>query len=165
MIKSYRFFDPWNSETCQYAWTRESLATDSPNHGVNWCSYYTDVNGVDMDLHGAHMIATKGKVKNRPKPYSLVSDLLVFFVPNLSIIRFLTLSGFKNFHMSHVEVFNAGQPRLARYPIHWHHADYVGEKGGYQDPSFVDSLSIHDSFSRFVTVHGTHEAGVYNCVG
>ena len=96
--------------------------------------------------------------------------------------------------MSHVEIFNAGQPRLARYPIHWHHADYVGAKGGYQDPSqalktlfrklrrkislfrffyiiskpvisFVDSISIHDSFSRFVTIHGTHEAGVYNCVG
>ena len=36
-----------------------------------------------MDLHGAHMIATKGKVKNRPKPYSLVLDLLVFLVPKL----------------------------------------------------------------------------------
>ena len=157
MMKSYWFFEPWNSETCQYAWTRESLATDSPNHGVNWCSYYADVNGVDMDLHGAHMIATKGNVKK----------VIVFFPIFwwISYQRFLTSSGFKNFHMSHVEVFNAGQPRLARYPIHWHHADYVGEKGGYQDPSFVDSLSIHDSFSRFVTVHGTHEAGVYNCVG
>lgn len=47
---------------------------------------------------------------------------------------------FKNFHMSHVEIFNAGQPRLARYPVHWHHAGYVGEKGGYSDPSSVDSL-------------------------
>ena len=47
---------------------------------------------------------------------------------------------FKNFHMSHVEIFNAGQPRLARYPIHWHHAGYVGAKGGYSDPSSVDSL-------------------------
>lgn len=50
--------------------------------------------------------------------------------------------GFKNFHMSHVEIFNAGQPRLARYPIHWHHAGYVGEKGGYDDPSSADSLRI-----------------------
>lgn len=38
------------------------------------------------------------------------------------------------------------------------------------DPSSVDSLSIHNSFSRFVTVHGTHEAVVsnnvgYNCIG
>ena len=34
-----------------------------------------------------------------------------------------------------------------------------------KDPSSVDHLSIHDSFSRFVTVHGTHEATVSNCVG
>ena len=65
--------------------------------------------------------------------------------------------GFKNFHMSHVEIFNAGQPRLARYPIHWHHAGYVGEKGGYDDPSSADSLRIgylmistkFEIFSRF----------------
>ena len=78
--------------------------------------------------------------------------------------------GFDNVHVSHLEVFNAGQPRLARYPVHWHHASYVGMKGGYDDPSSAVSVSIHDSFSRFVTVHGTHEAIVkdnvgYNCHG
>ena len=56
-------------------------------------------------------------------------------------------------------------PRLARYPVHWHHAGYVGVKGGYQDPSSVQSLSIHRSFSRFVTVHATHESIVKDCVG
>ena len=35
----------------------------------------------------------------------------------------------------------------------------------YRDPSSVDHLSIHNSFSRFVTIHGTHEATVSNCVG
>ena len=73
--------------------------------------------------------------------------------------------GFKNFHMSHVELFNAGQPRVGRYPIHWHHAGYVGAKGGYDDPSEIDSLSIHTAFSRFATIHGTHEATIKNCVG
>ena len=67
--------------------------------------------------------------------------------------------------MSHIEIFNAGQPRLARYPVHWHHAGYVGQRGNYADPSEVDSLSIHDSFSRFVTIHGTHEATVKSVVG
>ena len=56
--------------------------------------------------------------------------------------------GFKNYHVSHIEVFNAGQPRLARYPIHWHHAGYVGEIGGYSDPSSAESCSIHDSFRK-----------------
>ena len=52
--------DPW----CQYAFTRESLATDSPNHGVSWCSYFADIEGVDRDMHGAHMVATKANVIN-----------------------------------------------------------------------------------------------------
>ena len=42
---------------------------------------------------------------------------------------------------------------------------YVGEKGGYDDPSSAVSLSIHDCFSRFITVHGTHEAIVRDNVG
>ena len=41
---------------------------------------------------------------------------------------------FKSFHMTHIEIFNAGQPRVGRYPVHWHFAGYVGEKGGYSDP-------------------------------
>jgi len=80
------------------------------------------------------------------------------------------IHSFKNWHVSHTEFFNVGQPRLARYPIHWHHAGYVGERGGYADPSSAESNSIHDSFSRWITIHGTHEAIVkdnvgYNCVG
>jgi len=47
----------------------------------------------------------------------------------------ITTFGFKNMHLSHIEIFNAGQPRLARYPVHWHHAGYVGATGGYADPS------------------------------
>ena len=57
-------------------------------------------------------------------------------------------AGFTNYHVSHIELFNVGQPRLARYPVHWHHAGYVGEKGQYDDPSSAESLSIHDSFSN-----------------
>ena len=29
----------------------------------------------------------------------------------------------------------------------------------------IDSLSIHDCFSRFATIHGTHEASILNTVG
>ena len=84
-----------------------------PRTFLNLESYFEDMEGVDRDMHGAHMITT---------------------------------SGFDNYHVSHVELFNVGQPRLARYPIHWHHAGYVGALGGYADPSSVESLSIHDSF-------------------
>ena len=60
--------------------------------------------------------------------------------------------GFKNAHISHMEIFNAGQPRLARYPVHWHHAKYVGEAGGYEDPSSAVGLSIHDSFRLVILI-------------
>ena len=53
----------------------------------------------------------------------------------------IVTKGFKNFHLSHIEIFNAGQPHVGRYPVHWHFADYVGTLGGYEDPSFIDSLS------------------------
>ena len=49
--------------------------------------------------------------------------------------------------------------------MYWHHAGDVGARGNYVDSSGVEALSIHDSFSRFVTIHGTHEATVENVVG
>ena len=54
--------------------------------------------------------------------------------------------GFKNVHISYVEIFNAGQPRLSRHPVNYHNAGYVGEIGRYEDPSSIESLSIYDSF-------------------
>src|SRR5688500_17066005 len=52
---------------------------------------------------------------------------------------------------------------LARYPIHWH---LVGDAKG----QYIKNASIHDTYSRFVTVHGTNFLRVennvtYNIVG
>ena len=137
MSRNVRFYGEMSASSCQYAKTREQLNPDSANSDNNWCWYFENMEGVDRDMHGAHMITTHS---------------------------------FKNWHVSHTEFFNVGQPRLARYPIHWHHAGYVGERGGYADPSSAESNSIHDSFSRWITIHGTHEAIVkdnvgYNCIG
>ena len=57
----------------------------------------------------------------------------------------IATDGFKNFHASHIEIFNAGQPQVGRYPIHWHNADYVGEKDRRLNfvPVFYDSLPYH----------------------
>jgi hypothetical protein len=51
---------------------------------------------------------------------------------------------------SHVELQWVGQAfRLGRYPIHFHmHGDGSG--------SWVKGCSIHHSFQRAVTIHGTH---------
>ena len=69
---------------------------------------------------------------------------------------------FKNAHISHMEIFNAGQPRLARYPVHWHHAGYVGQADDqYEDPSSAIGLSIHDSF-RYAFTFFSYSGIIYD---
>ncbi len=67
-------------------------------------------------------------------------------------------------NISGVELSRMGQHlTLARYPMHWH---LVGEAAG----QYIQNSSIHDTYSRCVTVHGTNNARVennvtYNTVG
>ncbi|MEO8314010.1 MAG: G8 domain-containing protein, partial [Pseudomonadota bacterium] len=63
-----------------------------------------------------------------------------------------------------VELNRMGQNlQLARYPIHWH---LVGDGKG----QYIKNASIHDTYNRCVTVHGTNDVRVennvtYNTVG
>jgi hypothetical protein len=63
-----------------------------------------------------------------------------------------------------VELNRMGQNlQLARYPIHWH---LVNEGKG----QYIRNASIHDTYNRCVTVHGTHNLQIennvtYNTVG
>ncbi|AKH44323.1 cell migration-inducing and hyaluronan-binding protein [Altererythrobacter atlanticus] len=67
-------------------------------------------------------------------------------------------------YIDSVELTRMGQHlTLARYPVHWH---LIGEGAG----QYVRNSSIHDTFSRCVTVHGTNNLLVegnvtYNTVG
>ena len=67
-------------------------------------------------------------------------------------------------YVSGVELTRMGQNmHLARYPIHWH---IDGEGQG----QYIQNSSIHDTYSRCVTVHGTNDVRVennvtYNTVG
>jgi cell migration-inducing and hyaluronan-binding protein len=67
-------------------------------------------------------------------------------------------------HVSGVELTRMGQNmHLARYPIHWH---VLGEGKG----QYIANSSIHDTYSRCVTVHATNNVRVennvtYNTVG
>jgi hypothetical protein len=61
-------------------------------------------------------------------------------------------------YVSGVELYRMGQNlTLARYPIHWH---LVGDAEG----QYIKNASIHDTFNRCVTVHGTHNLKVENNV-
>ncbi len=72
--------------------------------------------------------------------------------------------GSSKMFVSGVELNRMGQHMtLARYPIHWH---LVGDAKG----QYVKNASIHDTYSRCVTVHGTNFLRVennvtYNIVG
>jgi cell migration-inducing and hyaluronan-binding protein len=67
-------------------------------------------------------------------------------------------------YVSGVELSRMGQHlHLARYPIHWH---ILGEGQG----QYIKNASIHDTYSRCVTVHGTNNLRIennvtYNTVG
>ncbi len=67
-------------------------------------------------------------------------------------------------YVSGVELNRMGQHMtLARYPIHWH---LVGDAKG----QYIKNASIHDTYNRCVTVHGTNDLRVennvtYNIVG
>lgn len=54
-------------------------------------------------------------------------------------------------HISGVELFRMGQKNIrGRYPFHWH---LVGNAPG----QYIRNSSVHASYNRCVTVHGTHD--------
>jgi hypothetical protein len=72
--------------------------------------------------------------------------------------------GASKMYLSGIELNRMGQNmHLARYPIHWH---ILGEGKG----QYIKNASIHDTFNRCVTVHGTNNLLIennvtYNTVG
>ena len=69
----------------------------------------------------------------------------------------MAMAGSKMF-VSSVELSRMGQHlQLARYPIHWH---IIGDGQG----QYIRNSSIHDTYSRCVTVHGTNNLLVENNV-
>ncbi|XP_068000437.1 cell surface hyaluronidase CEMIP2, partial [Melanerpes formicivorus] len=75
------------------------------------------------------------------------------------------LRNFSSVHMSGVELKNMGQQILGSYPVHFHLAEDVDERGGYDPPTYLDNLAIHHCFSRCVAIHGTHGLLVKDTIG
>ncbi|KFP87173.1 Protein KIAA1199, partial [Apaloderma vittatum] len=72
---------------------------------------------------------------------------------------------FKATHIEGLELKYMGQQTMGHYPIHFHMAGDVDEKGGYNPPTYVKDTSIHHTFSRCVTVHGSNGLLVKDVVG
>ncbi|XP_021007303.1 cell surface hyaluronidase [Mus caroli] len=72
---------------------------------------------------------------------------------------------FTSVHLSYVELKHMGQQHMGRYPVHFHLCGDVDSKGGYSQPTSVDGLSVHHSFSRCITVHGTSGLLIKDTIG
>ncbi len=68
---------------------------------------------------------------------------------------FQFLVGFNSVRIEGVELVNMGQQKLGTYPIHFHRTYDVDGSGDNVAPAYAKQLSIHNSFSRCVTVHST----------
>ncbi|KAK3091732.1 hypothetical protein FSP39_022248 [Pinctada imbricata] len=80
------------------------------------------------------------------------------------------LRGFKNVHIEGVELEHMGQQtQVGTYPLHFHMCEDV-DGTDYPHPPYLKGNSIHDSFARCTTVHGTSGASVidnvcHECLG
>ncbi|XP_030136868.3 cell migration-inducing and hyaluronan-binding protein isoform X3 [Taeniopygia guttata] len=124
------------------------------------------VDGVDMRAEVgllSHNVVVMGEMEQQCYEYS--SKLCSFF-------DFDTFGGhikigldFKATHIEGLELKYMGQQTMGHYPIHFHMAGDVDEKGGYNPPTYVKDTSIHNTFSRCVTVHGSNGLLVKDVVG
>uniref|UniRef100_A0A673JNJ3 hyaluronoglucosaminidase n=1 Tax=Sinocyclocheilus rhinocerous TaxID=307959 RepID=A0A673JNJ3_9TELE len=76
------------------------------------------------------------------------------------------LGNFSSVHLSQVELKHMGQQQeKGRYPVNFHRCGDVDQRGGYRAPAYLNSLSIHHSFSRCVGIHATNGLLVRDTVG
>ncbi|XP_060069788.1 cell surface hyaluronidase-like [Ylistrum balloti] len=66
------------------------------------------------------------------------------------------LKGFADVHIEGAEFYHLGkQTDQGHYPIHFHMCEDV-DSPEYSKPTYIRNNSIHHTFGRCVTVHGTH---------
>ncbi|XP_037367292.1 cell migration-inducing and hyaluronan-binding protein [Talpa occidentalis] len=126
----------------------------------------TEVDGVDMRAEVGLLsrnIVVRGEMEAGCYPYA--RHLCDFFHFDTFGGHMKFALGFKAVHLEGVELRHMGQQLVGQYPLHFHLAGDVDAKGGYDPPTYVRDLSIHHTFSRCVTVHGSNGLLVQDVVG
>ncbi|XP_041855255.1 cell surface hyaluronidase [Melanotaenia boesemani] len=122
------------------------------------------IDGVDMRAEVALLsrnILIYGEMEN-----SCYGNMCQFYRHDTFGGHIKIFGNFSSVHLSYVELKNMGQQgEKGRYPIHFHMCGDVDQRGGYWEPTFVDGLSIHHSFSRCLTIHATNGLLVKNTIG
>ncbi|XP_027242158.1 cell migration-inducing and hyaluronan-binding protein-like [Cricetulus griseus] len=106
-------------------------------------------------------IVVMGEMEDQCYPYT--SHICDFFDFDTFGGHIKFALGFKAAHLEGVELKYMGQQLVGQYPIHFHLAGDLDEKGGYDPPTYIRDLSIHHTFSRCVTVHGSNGLLVSAC--
>ncbi|XP_012867299.1 PREDICTED: cell migration-inducing and hyaluronan-binding protein [Dipodomys ordii] len=125
-----------------------------------------EIDGVDMRAEVGLLsrnIVVMGEVEDKCYPYN--SHVCSFFDFDTFGGHIKFALGFKAAHLEGVELKHMGQQLVGQYPIHFHLAGDVDEKGGYHPPTYIKDLSIHHTFSRCVTVHGSNGLLIKDVVG
>ncbi|XP_036087754.1 cell migration-inducing and hyaluronan-binding protein isoform X1 [Rousettus aegyptiacus] len=125
-----------------------------------------EVDGVDMRAEVGLLsrnIVVMGEMEDACYPYAKHVCSFFDFDTFGGHIKFAL--GFAAAHLEGVELKHMGQQLVGQYPIHFHLAGDVDEQGGYDPPTYIRDLSIHHTFSRCVTVHGSNGLLIKDVVG
>ncbi|KAK1327745.1 hypothetical protein QTO34_012651 [Cnephaeus nilssonii] len=125
-----------------------------------------EVDGVDMRAEVGLLsrnLVIAGEMEAGCYPYT--SHICSFFDFDTFGGHIKFARGFSAAHLEGVELRHMGQQLVGQYPIHFHLAGDLDERGGYDPPTYVRDLSIHHTFSRCVTVHGSNGLLVKDVVG
>ena len=128
--------------------TGKTIELDSPLDYPHWGEYQT-IAGQRLDMRGEVALL------NRNVRIESIDDIHAQEQGFGGHIMAMAGSSMK---LDGIELKNMGQRAvMGRYPIHWHLAgDATGD--------FVKRTSIHHSFSRCVTIHGTHNVLIEDTV-
>ncbi|XP_061836545.1 cell surface hyaluronidase [Nerophis lumbriciformis] len=123
------------------------------------------VDGVDMRAEVA-LLSRNILIYGEMEPSCYGNNLCQFYSHDTYGGHVKIFGNFSSVHLSYVELKNMGQQgERSRYPLYFHMCGDVDQKGGYWEPTYVDGLSIHHSFSRCLTIHATNGLLVKNTVG
>ncbi|KAI5609781.1 cell migration-inducing and hyaluronan-binding protein, partial [Silurus asotus] len=122
------------------------------------------VDGVDMRAE-VGLLSRNILIRGEMEASCYGSELCKFFSFDTFGGHLKVEHGFKAVHIQGVEFIHMGQQSMGHYPVHFHMNGDVDEKGGYDPPTYVKDLSIHHSFSRCVTIHGSNGLLVKDVVG
>ncbi|XP_054569214.1 cell migration-inducing and hyaluronan-binding protein [Eptesicus fuscus] len=125
-----------------------------------------EIDGVDMRAEVGLLsrnLVIAGEMEAGCYPYT--SHICSFFDFDTFGGHIKFARGFSAAHLEGVELRHMGQQLVGQYPIHFHLAGDLDERGGYDPPTYVRDLSIHHTFSRCVTVHGSNGLLIKDVVG